>query len=242
MVKILIALLVAVISPSLAQSQLIDNFSDGDLSLLVTDLEGETVIQDGLAVSSTVGSVREVYAGALERSSMLDIDTVAETLNFNSSESFGYFSLRYGFSESLNIDLTAEGANAIQLDFESVTPGLVRGIYEVNLESANARASQSFSRKLFALPGSGKILLPLRDFRSRTGELDFTNVSTIVVEAARVEPNFQIVLNSVSSVRIPLGDCNQTGVVDFNDIPYCNQDGVVDFEDIAAFIAILQAI
>jgi len=241
-----------------AQAQMIDNFSDGELSLSVTNLEGETVTQDGLTASSVVEGTREIYAGTLERGS-LSIDTDEQSLTFDAVESFGYFELRYGNSTALEIDLIQSGASAIQLDFASVTPGLRRGLYDVILESPNARATQSFSQELFALPGSGQIVLPLSDFRVNFGDINFSNISTITVSVGRVEPGFQLSLNSIESIPIPepsplLGDVNLDGSVNFQDIsPFiatlfsgvflaeadCDESGAVDFKDISAFISIL---
>ena len=250
MKQILVGLFFVAMSPMLLQAQLIDNFSDGELSLLVTDLQGETVVQNGLSV---VGGSREVYAGTLELGS-LNINATEQSFIFEAGESFGYFALRYGGTTPLEMDLVESGATAIQLDFASVTPGLRRGLYEVALESPNARVTQSYSRQLFALSGSGQIVLPLSEFRSDFGVIDFSNISKIQVSASRVEPTYQLVLNSVTAVPTQLGDVNLDSMVNFLDISAfiavlsgdlfqaeadCDENGMVDFDDIAPFIAIL---
>ena len=199
MKNLLIVALVSVLLPVASDAQLIDNFSDGELLLSPTDFSDEPVVQDGLA--SVIGGERETYA-ATQNQAQLSIDTVAEVFNFSATEAFGYFELSYGHDSPLGIDLSAAGT-AIQLDFESVTLGPFMGLYRVTLESPDAIASQSFAGQLFALPGSGKILLPLNEFQNNFGEIDFSNISTIGVSALRVDENSRLTLSSISSVAIP---------------------------------------
>ncbi len=91
------------------------------------------------------------------------------------------------------------------------------------------------------------------NFGSLTGEFDsFSAPSLPQGQWDFSQLNSQGIV-SIVDVSI-LGDCNQDGIVDFDDIPAfitvlttgiyfepadCNQDNVVDFDDIPAFIAIL---
>ena len=98
----------------------------------------------------------------------------------------------------------------------------------------------------------------IRD-RANGDPFSFDLNSGFVSQATRAPDFFspEATLTVTLAQPVLLGDCNQDGVVDFEDVgPFimilqsgsfleeadCNEDGVVDFEDVGAFVAILQNI
>ncbi|MCA9231169.1 MAG: hypothetical protein KDA57_10980 [Planctomycetales bacterium] len=203
-IRILLIGVSTILLSDIASALVIDNFGDGDLSLTAFSLSGETAIQGGLDTSSVVGGVRRAHAGTLSGgNATLDIDSTGELFEFHAVSSFGYFNLAYGTEAPLHVDLSADGADAFELDFTHVTPGLFRGTYSMNLGSSSGSAVRYFAQELFALNGPGIVRIPFSDFPN----VDFTEVLEISVNAVRVEPGYEISLGSIRTVPEPASAC-----------------------------------
>lgn len=196
----LAAAALAAFSVNSAPAVLIDDFSVGALHLqAATYSPGSTAQQQGLSSSAVVGGARGTYAGSARGLATLDIDTASSRFVFSAADSSGYFRLTYGATTPLNLDLFADGAMAFALNFDELTPGLWRGIYELVITAEEKSARYNFSQALFALGGSGTVHIPFAAFPS----LDLTRVSRIVVDAGRVEPLATLSITSIETIPEP---------------------------------------
>jgi len=193
----LLGILAATCGPLTAAAGLVvDDFTQGQLSLQVSNLTGQTVLLSGLDPGHVLGGSRSVYAGTLGVASLDIVTPSASDFLFTAVSSFGYFTLSYGSSAPLNVNLLADGSDQFVLNVASLTPGLYRGIFDFNLESGNRWYSYDFSQSLFQLNAPGQIAIPFSGFAGA----DLAHVQGLEVDVARFEPTFHIGLNSITTV------------------------------------------
>lgn len=98
----------------------IDDFSDGSIVLTKTTSSVATAQQAGLNPAAVLGGGRNIAVGEFgEIGQSMTIDASAGEMRFHTpSGGAGYFQIDYGTaSEPLNVDLTADGANAFLMHF-----------------------------------------------------------------------------------------------------------------------------
>ncbi len=179
----------------------IDDFRSGPLTLQVTNLTGQTVLQNGLPTTSVIGGSRSVYGGTTGRDSAIElIDTTTGRFNFFNYSDFGYFKLTYGSAASpLGINLTSGGNNSFELSIADMTPGLWRGIFDFKVDTGAGFKRYGFGGDLAKLNGSGDLIIPFSSFPGA----DMTQVRVIEIDVARLEPTFHFALDSIRAVPEP---------------------------------------
>ena len=176
----------------IASATVIDDFSQGSLSVQVTNYAGQTLYQNGLSASGVIGGSRSIYAGSLGLATA-EINTSAGQFRFISDASFGYFTLTYGATTPLGANLLAEGSDRFLVSIAQVTTGFWRSGFFFGVETGGTWRSYSFGGDLAALNGSGVLTIPF----SRFPGADMTDVQAIGISASRFEPNRQIIIDSV---------------------------------------------
>src|SRR5262245_6794230 len=183
-----------------ASALTIDDFDQGPLFLQVSNLTGQTVVQNGLDPSHVIGGARSTYAGSLSNAT-LQITTPANAgqFSFSADSSWGYFTLLYGSAAPLGANLLADGSDRFVMNISSLTPGLYRGIFGFKVESGDKWFTYYFGNDLFNLNGPGILTIPF----SRFAGADLTQVQQILIDVGRFEPSFQIRLDSITTVPEP---------------------------------------
>ena len=184
-----------------ARALVIDDFSSGPLSLLVTNLTGQTVLQSGLSTSSVIGGKRSVYVGSVIGNAMGEIDSAAGQFNFGTdTNAFGYFKLTYGSTNSpLGLNLTSSGIDRFQIKITELAPGPFFGIFNVNLETGSGWKNYSFGQEVSQLGVPGALSLPFTKF---TGS-DLTRVRAIQIDVGRFSPASFISIDSITTIPEP---------------------------------------
>jgi hypothetical protein len=195
----LIATFVLVTNPS--RALVIDDFNSGPLTLQVTNLSGQTVLQNGLPTTSVIGGSRLVYGGTTGRDLAVEsIDTTAGRFNFINYSDFGYFRLTYGsLASPLGMDLTLGGNHSFELSIADLTPGLGRGNFDFKVDTGTGFIRARFGADLFGLNGPGNVIIPFSSFAGA----DMTHVRVIEIEVGRFEPTFHIAIDSITTVPEP---------------------------------------
>jgi len=167
----------------------------------VSNLTGQTILQNGLPTSSVIGGSRSVYAGTTGGdSAVATIETSTGLFNFRTYSDFGYFKLTYGSAVSpLGINLASGGNNSFELSIADLTPGLWRGSFDFKVDTGGGFKSYGFGGDLAKLNGSGNLIIP---FSSFTGA-DMTQVRVIEIDVARFEPTFHIAFDSITTIPEP---------------------------------------
>ncbi len=183
----------------------IDDFQSG--SITVTrggDHPGEAM-QTGLDSSSVVGGERSITVGEFGGAGQtLSIDATSGKLNFLTNESHGYFMVEYGSEVMpLNLDLLANGANALVLDFTKSSTSTSQPLRLLIFTTGDAGTFQS---RLFAevpqtLPnGLTRLRFP---FEFISPEADFQRVERIELSASRVRPLSSFTIHRIATVPEP---------------------------------------
>jgi len=167
----------------------IDDFTDGSLSIHPS---GQTLYQSPLSV---LGGVRKVYGSGVPTAT-LKIDPTAGHFAFDASSGFGYFSLGYGTTTPLGVNLRADGSDAFLLTFSDLDmPGLYRGRYYLHVNGIG----YDLLPKLAALSGAGTVQIPFSAFSAGPTFI----ASSIELEASRVESGYRLVLDSITTIPEP---------------------------------------
>jgi len=197
-----LAWMLVLVCPLIASALVVDDFRDGALELTLSrsvSTSSQTVLVDSLDPAHTVGGERLVY-GSTGDTANLQIAPNPGFFQFDASVSWGYFRLSYGSADNpLDVNLRADGSNAFLLTFPEVTPGLWRGSYDFSLTSPTGVRTYGLESQLFALNGPGAIRIPFSYFDN----LDLTHVSSMTLDAVRVEPTFRIRIGSIVTIPEP---------------------------------------
>lgn len=183
---------------------IIDDFRSGDITVSRT---GDTVAeatQTGLS-SSVVGGGRFIKVGEFGSAGQtLSIDASSGTMEFETGDSHGYFSVVYGSEgEPLNLDLLAEGAGAIVLDTintsSSTGQPLRLSVFTTGDEGTVtsrlfAEAPQTLQNGLSRLTFSFEFISP---------EADFRRVERIELSAGRVRPLTSLTIHHFATIPEP---------------------------------------
>ncbi len=208
MLKLGVLALVLAMS-SAASAVVVDDFTDGGISLTAIDLIGQTESQVGLDPNTVLGGGRDIYVGATAGATVgtqLVIDDVAGELSLTSDPvQRGYMTLEYIVADAQGLDLTAEAGNdRISLDVVNVTQGISSGVFDLKIESGplgnTVSESTSFGPgRLWDLPGSGVVDVPYADFTST----DFTQVRAISIDIARFPADANLTLGGIATTPEP---------------------------------------
>jgi hypothetical protein len=177
----------------------IDDLSQGALSIHVTNLTGQTVSQTGLNPADVLGGARSVYAGSLTQATAV-VDTSAAQFRFSSDSSFGYFTLTEGETSSpFGTDLTADGSDAFAIHVAQLTFKPSAGIYDFEVETSGSWHTYDFLSNIAGINGSGTLTIPFSSFAG----VDMRNVQAVRIDVARFQPSSQIVIGSITTVPEP---------------------------------------
>ncbi len=189
----------SLVSSLVSSAAVIDDFSQGALSIQVTNVSGQTVYQTGLSTADVLGGARSVYAGSLTNATAV-IDTSAREFRFSSDSSFGYFTLTEGgtFSPS-GTDLTADGSDAFAINITQLTFKPFRGVYAFEVETYGSWYAYNLLGDLAGLNGSGIVTIPFSSFAG----VDMRHIQAVGIEVTRFEPSSQIVIGSITTVPEP---------------------------------------
>ena len=186
-------------SSLVSSGAVIDDFGQGALSIQVTNVTGQTILQTGLSISDVLGGTRSVYAGSLTQATAV-VDTSAHQFRFSSDSSFGYFTLTEGETSSpFATDLTADGSDAFAIHIIQFTFTPTRGIYDFEVQTFGSWHTYDLLNDLAGINGSGTVTIP---FSSFTG-VDMRYVQAVRIDVARFEPSSQIVIGSITTVPEP---------------------------------------
>ena len=188
--------------PELGQALVIDDFRQGAVDWTLSgeySSSSQTALLDGLDPAHTIGGSRRVHGSTLN-TGHLQVVTDPGYFQFDATASWGYFELTYGSTANpLAANLLADGSNAFLITLPEVTPGLWRGSYDFGLTTPTSSRAFNLEGPLYALNGPGEIRIPFSYFSG----LDLTNVSSIWIDAARVEPTYRIRIGSITTVPEP---------------------------------------
>ena len=181
---------------------LIDDFTAGPIPLTSLSSTGQNFIQSGLPTDSLLGGHRDVWGRSIN-SATLELDTTASQFQYDAVQSFGYFTIDYGSETPLNINLTADGSDAFLLSFSDTSIASYnginkRGLYRFAVSDSTSTHNATIESEMFALDGDGGIVVPFAAFPL----IDFSGVTMIRVDAARIEEGSQINLNSISTINL----------------------------------------
>lgn len=193
----------------LSAAVLVDDFSDGPLSLTVTD---SLLSQRNLDPDRVASGVRhlDVSRGpvSLEVSDGAFVATTGDAGR-------GYFTLMYGLDEPLGLDFTSDGHDRLLIRFGEIDPnGLPPMWFSVNTELPPRSNAPGPSRT--SIPSAGGVYeIPFSSYP----EVDFTDVSTFAIDVIRMNPGASFTIEEVRTAGPPLaGDYNRDGVVDEQDL------------------------
>lgn len=188
--------------PELGQALVIDDFRQGAVDWTLSgnySSSSQTALFDGLDPAHTIGGSRRVYGSTLN-TGHLQVVTDPGYFQFDATASWGYFDLTYGSTANpLAANLLADGSDAFLITLPEVTPGLWRGSYQFGLTTPTSGRIFNLASPLYALNGPGDIRIPFSFFSG----LDLTNVSSIWIDATRVEPTYRIRIGSITTVPEP---------------------------------------
>lgn len=184
-----------------ASALVIDDFSQGPVSIVATNPNGTTVVESGLDPATALGGSRSIFLGSLNQADA-NVDPAKGRFNFSAAVDYGYFTLEWGGVTPLNVNLTTGGMNAFALNFVDVTPVTSVGLLDFRVKSGNTWFTYQFSQDFFNTFSTrtfGTITIPLSRF---TGA-DLTQVQAIEVEAARFQPGHGLSIDSITTVPEP---------------------------------------
>ena len=219
--------------PTAANGLLIDDFSEGPITLRSYDRPTYSAEQNSLDPNQTAGGARywsDFYHNigredATSTSySQITVDPDEEVLDFQvQGNGSGYFALAYGSDESpLGLDLTAGGID--RLRFRYVGELSSPWIFSVAIKAPLIDQSGSgwisgqpltpFSH--FGLDPILEMQLPLD-----REDLDFSRIESIHLRVIRYRAGDYFRLDQIEAAASPLvGDFNRDGVVDLSDHAY----------------------
>lgn len=178
-----------------ASALVIDDFSQGAISITATNVTGQTVVENGLDPSSALGGSRSIYVGSLSQAAA-NVDTAKGRFNFRADASFGYFTLDWGSVTPLNLNLTTGGNNEFVLNFVDVTPVTYPGLFYFRVKSGNIWAAYDFSgdfHNAFNTQTFGTLTIPFSQFV----RADLTQVSAIELVVDRFQPVSALSIDSI---------------------------------------------
>lgn len=180
----------------IASAVIIDDFSQGALFIETTNYPGQTIYQSGLNASDVIGGARSVYvAGATA-----EIDTSAGQFLLTTDPSAnGYFSLGYGTTTPLGVDLTTDGSDRFLINISALTPGRSRGPIAFEVETSGSWFIYRLDNDLLALNGPGTLVIPFSNF---TGA-NMADVQAIEIGAVRFESDSQIGIAAITTAPEP---------------------------------------
>jgi hypothetical protein len=181
-----------------ASARVIDDFSQGPLSLHATNFTGVTVTQSGLDPASVLGGSRVVYAGSLSNGN-LTIDPIKTRFRFTSDASFGYFRVGWGETSVLDVNLRSDGSDRFVLDVLDLTPGVTSGLYDFKVRSGGVWFTYDFLPDLQAISVTGPLVIPF----ARFGGADFTHVQGVEISVGRFPSQSGISIDGIRTVPEP---------------------------------------
>ncbi|MEQ8618820.1 MAG: hypothetical protein RIB44_19775 [Lacipirellulaceae bacterium] len=183
----------------------IDDFSVGPITVERTGVDPGMAEQLGLNPTNVIGGVRSISVGSSGSPiQTLEIQAEESQLVFetgpHANTFIGYFDISYGSTSlPLNIDLTANGANAFLLEYETNLDRVP--LARVIVSSPSGTDNPAFSNfDTQPLPGGRtRIVLPF----DRYPRVDFENVTQISLDVARFPSASQITFYRFETVPEP---------------------------------------
>jgi hypothetical protein len=174
----------------------IDDFRSGAL-WLETDSHnpGVTELQSGLDPASVAGGERSVHLESISGTTSIRIDPVSGSFTLSptvteTSRSTGYWTLKYGTTSPLNLDLLATGDTAFALAFEQLP-------YPTPITLWVSSPSSGFHYYSVPYQQSPLILVPFSKFPG----VDFSSIDRITIDAIRMSRETR--LNGIYTVPEP---------------------------------------
>lgn len=201
------AVVILVLSTEPVSAIVIDDFSVGPITVERTGVDPGVAEQLGLDPTHVIGGARVIEVGRDGTPPQtLTVDAGAGQLVFETGDSTdntaGYFDIAYGsLASPLNVDLTAEGSNALILDYEIeptnvfLSGGLLVRSVGTSLEGAGFG---NFDQ--IRLPnGTTRLILPFDRYRG----IDFENVTEIVLTLNRFRSSSKITFYGIETIPEP---------------------------------------
>lgn len=159
----------------------IDNFEEGPLTESESPATGVTIDQTGLDPSSVIGGERfgfyRIFDGLIKIDSTFSIA--------NEVNSLAYFTLEYGRSADLDLDLSDYAA--IEMHFDSIENADV-SISSISLELTDG-AGRTYRRQLPLVESLTPITLRF-SLNDPSSELDYADIDKMEFSTARFGPSF----------------------------------------------------
>jgi hypothetical protein len=252
--------LLAALAISLAGRSLpavtIDDFTAGPFALEAARFETESVTLTNLPTSSVLGGSRFVTLNGLgptpESSVRVAVDDATGEFRYDADQgaSAANFRVSYGWSNDLQADLLADGANALVFDFAFADFETDWGFFDINVLTEPGGRYLYVPVQNSADPFS--LVLPYRAFETGSAGANFANVSRIAFGTGNGNLHGDFTLTAIRTDYFPDGDYNFDRSVDEldysvwtslfgNEGPYWgaypvapadgNRDGYVDVAD-----------
>lgn len=192
---------VLLLAATTARALVIDDFTQGALSLSATNHDGPTLMQSGLNPALVLGGTRSVYVGSLGLANV-STDPIKGRFRFTANQSFGYFTLGWGTVTPLNVNLTEGGNNQFRFELTDSSPSFSAGIFQLRVKSGNNWFYTDIKPDLTsALNGQsfGVMNIPFTRFAGA----NFTAVQAIELDAARVPAGQSLQFDFISTVPEP---------------------------------------
>jgi hypothetical protein len=183
-----------------ARALVIDDFTQGALSLSATNLGGPTLVQTGLNPASVLGGTRSVHLSSLGLATV-STDPIKGRFRFTAHQSFSYLRLGWGTVTPLNVNLRADGSHQFRFELTDSSPTFT-GFFFLQVKSGNNWFYTDIKPDITsALNGQsyGVMNIPYTRFAG----VDFTAVQAIELSAARATAGQHLQFDFISTVPEP---------------------------------------
>ncbi|MGC3960597.1 MAG: hypothetical protein QM813_22495 [Verrucomicrobiota bacterium] len=184
-----------------ARALVIDDFTQGALSLSATNVTGITVTQTGLNPASVLGGTRSTYVGSLSLATV-STESIKGRFRFTANQNNGYFTLGWGSVSPLNVNLSADGSDRFRFELTDSSPLFTAAIFQLRVKSGNNWFSTDIQTDVTsALNGQsfGVMTIPFARFSGA----NFTTVQAIELYAARAAAVGSLQFDFISTVPEP---------------------------------------
>jgi dockerin type I repeat protein len=218
---IILVVCVAALPVEPVRAVVIDDFSAGPFAIEVVRYETKSATMSPLPPGQALGGARYVTLNGLgpAATSTVRVSADAATSEFRYDADPGAtaanFMVKYGATQSLQADLTADGSNAFVFDFAyaNFEPG--GGNFDIYL------TTQPGGRYLYVpvanSPAPFSLVLPYQAFKTGTSGANFANVSAFSWGTGNGNLRGDFALSGIHTAYFPDGDFNFDGRVDSQD-------------------------
>jgi hypothetical protein len=199
----------------------IDDFSAGPLAIEVVRYETKSATMSPLPTDQTLGGARYVTLNGLgptaASSVRVGVDTAAGEFLYDADPgaTAANFLVKYGATQSLQADLTADGSNAIVFDFAFANFESGHGNFDIFLTTQPGGRYMYVPIANSATPFS--LVLPYQAFKTGANGANFANVSSFWWGTGNGNLRGDFGLTGIRTTYFPEGDFTFDGKVDSED-------------------------